>query len=217
MNVIESTEQPTKMRILEAAAAEFAELGYDGARVDNIAKRANVNKALIYYYYRNKEELLDLLLQEMITQVMDLIAKLKNEDSSFFQHKDAITKMLYAFLDLLEERQNVVRVLLMELSKRTPINKRIFDMLGQYLEAIFSVSAGVIENPPSDMPKAMIAEFFTGIMPILNYVAYHEIWMERFGIDEATLRANFIESFIGTHMAYTIPGLEHDHMYDAKA
>ena len=54
-------ETDNKARILEAAAAEFAERGFDGARGDSIALRAGVNKALIYYYYSNKEELLDLL------------------------------------------------------------------------------------------------------------------------------------------------------------
>ena len=43
----EMTEN-TKQRILEAAAHEFASKGFDGARVDEIARSAGVNKALIY-------------------------------------------------------------------------------------------------------------------------------------------------------------------------
>jgi TetR/AcrR family transcriptional regulator len=37
-------------RILDAAMEVFAEVGYEGARVDEIAKRAGVNKAMIYYH-----------------------------------------------------------------------------------------------------------------------------------------------------------------------
>jgi AcrR family transcriptional regulator len=44
-------------RILEAATAEFAARGYDGARIEAIARRAGVNKALLYYYYPSKGEL----------------------------------------------------------------------------------------------------------------------------------------------------------------
>ena len=43
--------------ILDAAAEEFAKLGYDGARVDSIAKIAGVNKATLYYRVGDKEEL----------------------------------------------------------------------------------------------------------------------------------------------------------------
>jgi AcrR family transcriptional regulator len=40
-----------------AARAEFAEHGYAGARVDRIAKRAGVNKQLVFYYFGSKQEL----------------------------------------------------------------------------------------------------------------------------------------------------------------
>lgn len=43
--------------ILDAAAEEFAEKGFDGARVDAIAKRAGINKAMLYYRVGDKEEL----------------------------------------------------------------------------------------------------------------------------------------------------------------
>jgi AcrR family transcriptional regulator len=47
----------TQEEILTAAMAEFAERGLGGARMDDIAERAGVNKRLIYYYYLSKESL----------------------------------------------------------------------------------------------------------------------------------------------------------------
>jgi TetR/AcrR family transcriptional regulator len=47
----------TKRRILEAAQKEFAEKGLAGARTEQIAVAARVNKALIYYYFESKEKL----------------------------------------------------------------------------------------------------------------------------------------------------------------
>ena len=44
-------------RILDAAAEEFAARGFHGAKVDRIAARARVNKALLYYYFHNKAAL----------------------------------------------------------------------------------------------------------------------------------------------------------------
>ncbi len=47
----------TEARILAAAKSVFAERGFGGARVDLIARRANANKRMIYYYFENKEGL----------------------------------------------------------------------------------------------------------------------------------------------------------------
>src|SRR5208337_5365335 len=51
--------QPEESRaaILKAAAREFAEHGIAGARTDAIARLARVNKALLYYYFKDKETL----------------------------------------------------------------------------------------------------------------------------------------------------------------
>ena len=56
---VETPELPkaAPARILEAATGEFAERGYDGARIEAIARRAGVNKALLYYYFPSKGEL----------------------------------------------------------------------------------------------------------------------------------------------------------------
>lgn len=47
----------TKAEILVAGRAEFAERGFEGARVDAIAALAGANKRLLYHYFGNKEEL----------------------------------------------------------------------------------------------------------------------------------------------------------------
>src|ERR1700738_1866835 len=54
-----SRGQPEESRaaILKAAAKEFAEHGIAGARTDAIAREAGVNKALLYYYFKDKETL----------------------------------------------------------------------------------------------------------------------------------------------------------------
>jgi AcrR family transcriptional regulator len=53
-------------RILEAATEEFAEKGLAGARVDEIAKRSECNKQLIYYYFESKQGLNDAVLRRLI-------------------------------------------------------------------------------------------------------------------------------------------------------
>ncbi len=48
---------PAREKILDAASSAFAEEGFTGARVDEIAHRAGVNKAMLYYHIGNKQAL----------------------------------------------------------------------------------------------------------------------------------------------------------------
>ncbi|MEU4744382.1 TetR family transcriptional regulator [Actinosynnema sp. NPDC023658] len=57
--------EATRRRLLDAAAAEFAEHGIAGARVDRIAAAAKSNKAQIYHYFTNKDGLFDAVLSEL--------------------------------------------------------------------------------------------------------------------------------------------------------
>ena len=59
----------TRREILEAARAEFAERGLDGARVDRIAERADANKRLIYHYFNSKDELYSAVLEDVYRQI----------------------------------------------------------------------------------------------------------------------------------------------------
>ncbi|WP_230492705.1 TetR/AcrR family transcriptional regulator [Martelella alba] len=54
----------TQYRILTAAREEFAEKGFDGARVERIAAKAQVNKQLLYHYFTNKDHLFMLVLED---------------------------------------------------------------------------------------------------------------------------------------------------------
>jgi AcrR family transcriptional regulator len=58
----------TRERILSAALQEFAANGFAGARVDAIARRAAVNKRMLYHYFGNKEHLFREVLRRKITE-----------------------------------------------------------------------------------------------------------------------------------------------------
>jgi TetR/AcrR family transcriptional regulator len=64
---------PTRARILAAATELFAELGYDGAGVDKIARRAGVNKAMLYYHVGDKQELFGAVVRQFITAIQSAV------------------------------------------------------------------------------------------------------------------------------------------------
>jgi TetR/AcrR family transcriptional regulator len=65
--------EATKAVILDAALKEFAEQGFAGARMDEIARAANVNKALLYYYFESKQQLFAGVIQRTFVTITDAL------------------------------------------------------------------------------------------------------------------------------------------------
>jgi AcrR family transcriptional regulator len=63
----------TRVRLLDAAYAEFVERGLAGARVDRIASTASANKQAIYAYFGSKAALFDAVLETRLSIVADLV------------------------------------------------------------------------------------------------------------------------------------------------
>ena len=61
--------QRTSAAIMKAAIREFTEKGYGGARIDAIARRAGVNKRMLYHYFGNKEALYVAVLEGTYTAI----------------------------------------------------------------------------------------------------------------------------------------------------
>jgi AcrR family transcriptional regulator len=68
-----------KSKILDAAAGLFADQGYTGSRMEEIAKACGVSKSMLYHYFKKKEDVLFDILQE---HVSDLIEAIKNHTVS---------------------------------------------------------------------------------------------------------------------------------------
>jgi TetR/AcrR family transcriptional regulator len=61
----------TRKKLLAAGRKEFANRGFEGARVDEIAKRAGVNKQLVYHHFGNKDELYRHVLQNIYQDIRE--------------------------------------------------------------------------------------------------------------------------------------------------
>ncbi len=70
----------TRRDLLAAAAAEFAEKGYAGARVDDIAARTRTTKRMIYYYFGGKEGLYAAVLEEAYGGMRDAEGALRLDE-----------------------------------------------------------------------------------------------------------------------------------------
>jgi TetR/AcrR family transcriptional regulator len=71
--------RPTQVRILEVAIAEFSAKGFAGARIEQIARIADVNKQVLYYYFKSKEALYDAVLARMSAISIAAVERARNE------------------------------------------------------------------------------------------------------------------------------------------
>ena len=62
------TDNSTEEKILEAAKEVFMKYGLYGARMQDIADTAGINKALLHYYFRNKEKLFDKIFENALSR-----------------------------------------------------------------------------------------------------------------------------------------------------
>jgi AcrR family transcriptional regulator len=67
-------DPPSRERLLAAAAIEFAARGFDGTKVDRIATRARVNKAMLYYHFENKADLYRAILRDLFQSMAAAVA-----------------------------------------------------------------------------------------------------------------------------------------------
>lgn len=69
----------TEDRILDAAKEVFLSKGFDGARMQEIADTAGINKALLHYYFRSKEKLFEAVFEEVLQHLGPVILEFVNE------------------------------------------------------------------------------------------------------------------------------------------
>ncbi len=104
----------TEQKILRAASEIFLEKGHDGARMQEIADKAGINKALLHYYFRSKQKLFRTIfrkeLQTMLVSIFSLISPADN-------FKEFLNKFIPGYLENVSSRKNIMRFILWELDK----------------------------------------------------------------------------------------------------
>ncbi|NMA95816.1 MAG: TetR/AcrR family transcriptional regulator [Clostridiales bacterium] len=133
--------QRTKQDILMAAEHEFADKGIYGARIDDIASRANINKRMIYEYFGNKEQLYKTVLEESYRR---LGKREKVILSKGLDCRDAIRRIIRLEFEFLRDNPTYVKLILWE-----NLNH------GKYIEDIDFTD---IKNPTFILLKKAIAQ-----------------------------------------------------------
>lgn len=144
-------------KLLAAAGHEFAEHGYAGASVDRIARRAHLNKAMIYYHFGSKAGLYREVLREMYRAVGMRVRALAEAPNS---PHDALAAFVSTVVQEASDRPYFPRVMMRELADRA----RHLDTETLALAVVIPESLGAI------IARGVAAGQFQPLHPVLAYV-----------------------------------------------
>ena len=182
------SESDARTRILECAEALFAERGFRGARVDEIARRAGVNKALIYYYFKSKQQLLDHLIERFLAESRplkaDLLAQFAGRTGATPAASDDALDSIIGFL---ARRRSIIMIILNEgfhgESDATALLRYADNSFRDALAAL-PESASVQSPPTAETPavsRLMFRSFFHLLLPLLGYTVLEDRWARYHG------------------------------------
>lgn len=124
MNSITDTEE----KIIRAATEVFLEKGKDGARMQEIAARANINKAMLHYYFRSKDKLYEKVFKE---RIYNFFNELFNSVPETDDVRTLLRQFISNYIDLLASRPELIRFVMWELKQGT-------EYVGETLRELFS-------------------------------------------------------------------------------
>lgn len=90
----------TEERIKKAAKKIFTEKGLAGARMQDIADHAGINKAMLHYYFRSKQKLFEIIFEEQLTKMVSALNMIIRSDYSF---KDKVREFVDKEIEIIGE------------------------------------------------------------------------------------------------------------------
>jgi len=187
-----SRGQPEESRaaILQAAAQEFADHGIAGARTDAIAREARVNKALLYYYFKDKETLHGAVLESAFSGLKASVFQVLDSD---LPPREKIMAYVGAYFDFIASNQVYPRLMQREMMRAREGRSTNFEkLIKNYFQPIFLRLSEVLRNgiaqgefrnvdPAHFVPSmvAMIVFYFSSAPVMKKIVGFDPLVPER--------------------------------------
>ena len=207
--------QPEESRaaILQAAAKEFAEYGIAGARTETIAREARVNKALLYYYFKDKETLYGAVLDEAFSGLKNTVFRVLDGN---LPPREKMMAYAGAYFDFIASNQIYPRLMQREMMRAREGNSPHIDkVIRTYIQPIFArvshvmregISAGDFRpvDPVHFVPSmvAMIVFYFSSAPMMQKIVGFNPLTAERIAERRAAV-LDFVSAalFLPSHNA----------------
>lgn len=117
-------DSSTEQRIIQAARRVFLKKGMTGARMQEIADEAGINKALLHYYFRNKEKLFEQIFEEVIVRISEGLKKIFESDMSVLERLKSIVDI---YNDILLDNRYLPFFVLNEMNRNPEMFAKLFE------------------------------------------------------------------------------------------
>lgn len=107
-------EETTEQQILDAAKSVFQSKGMDGARMQEIANKAGINKAMLHYYYRSKQLLFEAVFKNAFSLLAPQLNIILNDDSSI---EDKIRSFTFNYTSFMMKHPYLPNFIIQELNR----------------------------------------------------------------------------------------------------
>ena len=182
--------EESRASILQAAAHEFAAHGVAGARTDAIAREASVNKALLYYYFKDKETLYGAVMDDAFSGLKNAVFQVLDSE---LPPREKIMAYAGAYFDFIASNQLYPRLMQREMMRaREGHSPHIEKVIKTYIRPIFARVSEVLRegiakgefravNPVHFVPSivAMIVFYFSSAPMMQKIVGFNPLTPER--------------------------------------
>lgn len=190
----------TEEKIIKAAENEFIEQGFSGARMQAIANKAGINKALLHYYFRSKQKLFEVIFKTAFKLfVPKIIGTFKRTDLDFF---GKIKLFVSDYITLIQKNPHIPVFIIHELNTKSSTLSKIISEQSIDFEPIKNQIRDEIEKgtikamPPEQLIVNVISLCIFPIVaaPIVKVVLFQGDSKEYQNMIEArkTLVADFV-------------------------
>jgi AcrR family transcriptional regulator len=150
VNPQDTTVQSTQEKILQAARAVFLEKGMEGSRMQEIADLASINKALLHYYFRNKETLFQAVFNQAIQELLPALTEVFRSNRPLLEKIPAFFEIHIGFI---QQNPMIPHFIMSEISRNPEMILQSFKavseegIMGKIARDIkLSVAAGEIRD-----------------------------------------------------------------------
>ena len=194
---MKNNSKDTHQKILDAALIEFADKGFYGARVDQIAKRAGVSQALIYYNFESKEaiykEILDGFIESFVQHIEETyLDNIERTGPERFKESEFNATLKY----ILGKRKEITILLLQTIRKgknTSPIYS-MWNEINQKMRATVLEKRGYKTDLMQEKRQRAIDYFFF-FMPMMMYGVLGEGWIKENGTSAEETNQALEEAF----------------------
>lgn len=195
-----------QLKILHTAERFFAEKGFDGTSIRDIAKEANVNIAMISYYFGSKEKMLEALI---LSRMSDLKIQLLNLLNENLPPLEKIDKLVDLYVNRICKNRGIYKILYFELSKQqrtvsmeafTEVKKNNLDYIGKIIRDGQDKGQFNKEVNISLIPTTIFGTFF-------HFNLNSSFYMELLGLKTEAELDHYIRNDLKNHIQKTIKAL----------